>query len=230
MVTKTGDIFTTVTIEGALLPPDILQRVTDGDSDLGGLNPEAYHLYGERLNEATNRAWNRLQGAWQAFKQAHERLPDDDIGTTITRERWLMVLFDSMSYGRLESATAVELDGKSYAISHRYKAVPIHLLSYKVDLDKRTPGVAGAATGSPHSMMQVFLNRTDEYLWGFLSNGYRLRILRDNLSLTRQAYIEFDLQAMMEGAVYSDFVLLYLLCHQSGVSKTCQRKGRQKAS
>lgn len=217
MVSKVRELFTTVTIEGALLPPDILQRVTDGDSDLGGLNPEAYHLYGERLNEATNRAWNRLQGAWQAFKQAQERLPDDDLGTTITRERWLMVLFDSMSYGRLESATAVELDGKSYAISHRYKDVPIHLLSYKVDLDKRTPGVAGAATGSPHSMMQVFLNRTDEYLWGFLSNGYRLRILRDNLSLTRQAYIEFDLQAMMEGEVYSDFVLLYLLCHQSRV-------------
>lgn len=217
MVSKVRELFTTVTIEGALLPPDILQRVTDGDSDLGGLNPEAYHLYGERLNEATNRAWNRLQGAWQAFKQAQERLPDDDLGTTITRERWLMVLFDSMSYGRLESATAVELDGKSYAISHRYKDVPIHLLSYKVDLDKRTPGVAGAATGSPHSMMQVFLNRTDEYLWGFLSNGYRLRILRDNLSLTRQAYIEFDLEAMMEGEVYSDFVLLYLLCHQSRV-------------
>ena len=197
MVTKTRDLFTTVTIEGALLPPDILQRVTDGDTDLGGLHPEAYHLYGERLNEATNRAWNRLQGAWQAFKGAQERLPDDDIGTTITRERWLLVLFNALDYGRLDSATAVELDGKSYAISHRYKDVPIHLLSYKVDLDSRTKGVVGAATGSPHSMMQVFLNRQDEHLWGFLSNGYRLRILRDNLSLTRQAYIEFDLQAMM---------------------------------
>ena len=217
MVTKTQDIFTTVTTEGALLPPDILQRVTDGDSDLGGLHPEAYHLYGERLNEATNRAWNRLQGAWQAFKQAQERLPEDDLGTTITRERWLLVLFNVLDYGRLESATAVDIDGKSYAISHRYKAVPIHLLSYKVKLDERTKGVAGAATGSPHSMMQVFLNRKDEHLWGFLSNGYQLRLLRDNLSLTRQAYIEFDLQAMMEGEVYSDFVLLYLLCHQSRV-------------
>jgi very-short-patch-repair endonuclease len=217
MVTKIRDLFTTATIEGALLPPDILQRVTAGDSDLGGLRPEDYHLYGERLNEATNRAWNRLQGAWQAFKQAQERLPEDDLGTTLTRERWLLVLFNALDYGRLDAATAVELDGKSYAISHRYKSVPIHLLSYKVDLDSRTKGVAGAATGSPHSMMQVFLNRTDDYLWGILSNGYRLRILRDNVSLTRQAYIEFDLQAMMEGEVYSDFVLLYLLCHQSRV-------------
>lgn len=217
MVTKTRELFTTVSTEGALLPPDILQRVTDGDSDLGGLHPQDYHLYGERLNEATNRAWNRLQGAWQAFKQAQGRLPEDDLGTTITRERWLMVLFNALDYGRLDSATAVDIDGKSYAISHRYKDVPIHLLSYKVKLDERTKGVAGAAAGSPHSMMQVFLNRKDEHLWGILSNGYQLRILRDNLSLTRQAYIEFDLEAMMEGEVYSDFVLLYLLCHQSRV-------------
>jgi hypothetical protein len=30
-------------------------------------------------------------------------------------------------------------------------------------------------------------------------NGLRLRILRDNVSLTRQAYVEFDLEAMMNG-------------------------------
>ncbi|MCK4794576.1 MAG: N-6 DNA methylase [Desulfobacteraceae bacterium] len=44
-----------------------------------------------------------------------------------------------------------------------------------------------------------------------------LRILRDNVSLTRSAYVEFDLQAMMDGEAYSDFFLLYLLCHQSRV-------------
>ena len=219
MVTRTHDIFTTVTIEGALLPPDILRRVAEGDSDIDGLHPESYHLYGERLNEATNRAWNRLCGAWQAFQQGRDRLPDDDIGTTLTRERWLLILFSALDYGRLDTATAVEIDGKSYPISHRYKELPVHLLSYRVDLDRRTKGVAGAATGSPHSLLQVFLNRDDNHLWGIVSNGLRLRLLRDNLSLTRQAYIEFDLEAMMEGDVYSDFVLLYLLCHQSRVEQ-----------
>src|SRR5262245_9530549 len=36
-------------------------------------------------------------------------------------------------------------------------------------------------------------------------------------SLTRQAFIECDLQGMMEGEVYADFVLLWLICHQSRV-------------
>ena len=60
-------------------------------------------------------------------------------------------------------------------------------------------------------------NRREESLWGFFSNGLVLRILRDNVSLSRQAYVEFDLEAMMEGEVYADFALLWMLCHQSRV-------------
>ena len=44
-----------------------------------------------------------------------------------------------------------------------------------------------------------------------------LRVLRDNVALTRQAYVEFDLEAMFTGEVYADFVLLWLVCHQSRV-------------
>jgi hypothetical protein len=68
---------------------------------------------------------------------------------------------------------------------------------------------------APHGLLQAFLNRSEHHLWGFVSNGLLVRILRDNASLTRQAYVEFDLEAMMEGEVYSDFVVLWLLCHQS---------------
>ncbi|MHC4458682.1 MAG: Eco57I restriction-modification methylase domain-containing protein, partial [Planctomycetota bacterium] len=138
-------------------------------------------------------------------------------GTTITRERWLLPLFQELGYGRLITSRAIEIDGKSYPISHLWQHTPIHLVGCQIDLNRRTPGVAGAARSSPHSLVQELLNRSDEHLWAFLSNGLRLRILRDNISLTRQAYVEFDLEAMMEGEVYADFVLFWLLCHQSRV-------------
>jgi len=41
--------------------------------------------------------------------------------------------------------------------------------------------------------------------------------MRDHHSLTRQAYVEFDLQAIMDGEQYSEFLLLWLICHQSRV-------------
>jgi hypothetical protein len=219
MATRTRDIFTTIHTEGAILPPDLLQRIAEGGDGLEGLRAEDYHRPGEKLNEVINRAWNVLLGAWANFQTAQAQLPADDIGTTLTRERWLLPLFRELDYGRLPTERAVEIDGKSYPISHRDAEgnVPIHLVSFRVDLDRRTPGVAGASIMSPHSMVQVFLNRSDEHLWGFLSNGLRLRILRDNVSLTRQAYVEFDLEAMMTGEVYADFVLLWLLCHSSRV-------------
>ena len=214
--------FTTIQSEGALLPPDVLRRVENLDGDLGGLSPDAYHLApGERLNEAINRSWNRLLGAWKNFRDALEKLPEGDHATTPTRDRWLLPLFQELGYGRLAAvATAREIEGKRYPISHSWGAVPIHLVGCRVPIDRRTPGVRGAAGANPHSLLQEFLNRADDCLWGFVSNGLRLRLLRDNLSLTRQAYVEFDLESMMEGEVYTDFSLLWLVCHQSRLEAT----------
>lgn len=217
MKKNNNNLFTTIRTEGAILPPDILQRIAAA-KDLDGLKPQDYHLVrGERLNEAVNRSWNRLLGVWESFRKGRESLPSTDVGTSLTRERWLLPLFQELGYGRLQGTKAVEMDGKSYAISHGWGSTPIHLVGCRVDLDTRSAGVAGAARTSPHSLLQDFLNRSDDHLWGFVSDGLKLRVLRDNVSLTRQAFVEFDLESMMEGEQYSDFLLLWLLCHQSRV-------------
>ena len=216
MQTRNRNTFTTIHTEGALLPVDLLQRISENDRSLEGLDPQSYHLApGEKINEAINRSWNRLNGLWGGFKTSRNRLGPTDAGTTLTRERWLLPLFQELGFGRLATARAVEIAGKSYPISHRWQNIPLHLVGCGLELDKRTPGAAGAARISPHSLLQEYLNRSDEALWGVVSNGLSLRILRDNATLTRQAYLEFDLESMFEGEVYSDFVLLWLLGHQS---------------
>lgn len=221
MQTRNRNTFTTIHTEGALLPVDLLQRISENDKNLEGLNPESYHLApGEKLNEAINRSWNRLSGLWGTFQAAHGRLGSNDAGTTLTRERWILPLFQELGFGRLSTSKAVEIEGKSYPISHRWHNVPLHLVGCGIELDKRTPGAAGASRTSPHSLMQEYLNRSDDIQWGVISNGLGLRILRDNATLTRQAYIEFDLESMFDGEVYSDFVLLWLISHQSRFETT----------
>jgi hypothetical protein len=213
---KTSEPFTTVRTEGGLLPSALLQRIVNGDRGLPGLEPTSYHLTAnERLTETVSRAWHRLLGAWASFRAAAAQLPQREPATTLTRERWLLVLFQELGYGRLLGARAIEFEGKSYPISHFWHHSPIHLVGCRVDLDQRTAGVHGAARTSPHSLVQEFLNRSEQHLWGFVSNGLRLRILRDNVSLTRQTFVEFDLEGMFDGEVYADFMLLWLLCHQS---------------
>jgi hypothetical protein len=216
MSTRILAAFSTIRTEGAMLPSDILVRVASGDKSLGGLEESSYHLApGEKIGEATNRAWNRLQAAWANFQSAREKLAGTDTGTTLTRERWLLPLFQLLDYGRLQAAKAEEIGSKPYAISHAWQQTPIHLVGCNVDLDQRIQTATGGMRSSPHSLLQELLNRSDQHLWGIVSNGLRLRLMRDNISLTRQAYVEFDLEAMMAGEGYPDFILLWLLLHQS---------------
>lgn len=149
MQVRHREVFTSIKTEGAILPPDLLQRISSGDGDLDGLRPQDYHLAeGEKLNEAINRSWNVLQGYWRSFQNGKEKLPESDLGTTLTRERWLLPLFQGLGYGRLLTQKAIEIENKTYPISHGWNKTPIHLVGCKVDLDRRMAGVAGAARSS----------------------------------------------------------------------------------
>ena len=210
--------FVSVTSVGGLLPTDLLREVAAGSRELDGTSAEAYGLApGERLNDHITRSWNRLVNVWAAFVEHCRQRPEHDLtATALTRQRWLNPLFDELGFSGLPTARAREIDGKEYAISHQWgDTVAVHLLGAEVPVDRRSPGVPGAARTSPHGLVQEFLNRSDEHLWALLSNGRTLRLLRDNASLTRQAYVEFDLNAIFEGELYSDFTLLWLACHRT---------------
>ena len=88
------------------------------------------------------------------------------------------------------------------------------MLGWNVDLDKRAAtNIRGASRTAPHSLIQELLNRTDQHLWAILTNGKRLRLLRDNIVMGRPAYIEFDLEGMFIGEQFADFAILYALAH-----------------
>ncbi len=216
--------FTTVRSVGGLLPTDLLAAVAAGDRDLPGLNPTDYGLVGrETLREGANRSFTRLQAAWADFRRLVPPGPVTGPQTEVTRNRWLRVLFSELGYGRLPTAPAggITVDGptgiRAYPVSHLWAHTPVHLLGAGVSLDHRSAGVPGAASSAPHSTVQELLNRAPDLLWGFVSNGLRLRLLRDSASLVRQAYVEFDLEAMFDGEVFADFVLLWLVTHASRV-------------
>ena len=150
------------------------------------------------------------------FKAAHDTLPPSDPGHKLTVERWLLPFWKVLDHGTLRSAPPAVIDEKPYPISHTHHHSLFHLVGFRHDLDKRTE-TAGRQF-SPHGLVQEFLNRSDAFLWGFVSNGLKLRILRDNIRLTHQAFVEFDLQAMFDGRQYADFALLWRLCHESRVT------------
>ncbi|MFF8945716.1 Eco57I restriction-modification methylase domain-containing protein [Streptomyces sp. NPDC014864] len=212
----------TVATVGGLLPYDLLVRIKEGKEQTGS-KPADYRLYakGDSVRDAAERSWGYLRGVWTAYQDALARDgADADPGVHavgLTTERWLLPLFEQLGFGALAPVPAPGLrsrDGeKDFDVSHHWAHVPVHLTGWNVPLDQRTPELAKQI---PQSMVQEYLNRSaDSTLWGVLSNGRQLRLLRESASLTGAAFIEFDLQAIFEGDRSDDFVLLWRLLHRT---------------
>lgn len=208
-------------VVGGVVPPSLLARIQAGEvADPISLSPASYHLAGrETIGDATSRAWSYLRGAWTAWREHAAAQPPGGTGTGAARERWLLVLLRELGYGHVPPTPGGYLiEGREYPVSHAWQYVPIHLLGPGADLDHRNPGVAGAAR-APQAMVQELLNRDDARLWAILSNGVRLRLLRDSTALAGSAYLEFDLETIFEGELYPEFRLMWQLCHVSRVEK-----------
>lgn len=206
---------------GGVVPPGLLARIQAGElKDPTGLSPASYHLVGrETVRDAASRAWSYLRGAWTAWRDHTAKLSPGTPGTGPARERWLLVLLRELGYGQVPALPGgYTIDNREYPVSHAWQHVPIHLLGPGVDLNHRNPGVTGAAR-APQAMVQELLNRSNAHLWAILSNGLRLRLLRDSTALTGSAYLEFDLEAIFDGELYPEFLLLWQLCHVSRLEK-----------
>lgn len=216
--------FQAISVVGGVVPPSLLGRIQSGEvNDPKSLDPASYHLMGtETVRDASSRSWGYLRTAWQSWREldAKKRPDGQGAGTGDARQKWLLILLREFGYGQVPATGGgLQAADATYPISHRWESVPIHLLGPGVELDKRSPGVEGAAKRAPQAMVQEFLNRESDYLWAILSNGLKLRLLRDSTALAGSAYIEFDLETIFDSDLYPEFQILWQLCHQSRLDK-----------
>jgi hypothetical protein len=79
--------------------------------------------------------------------------------------------------------------------------------------------VKGMSRMSPHALTQEYLNLT-EHLYALVTNGHKLRLLRDSSRLIKLSFLEFDFERIFEDELFSDFALLYRLLHASRMPAT----------
>lgn len=82
-------------------------------------------------------------------------------------------------------------------------------------LDRRSPTLSTDRSRSPAFALQDYLNDSDDALWGLVTNGAFLRLMRDNASLTRPAYIEADLTQIFTNEDAASFAVLWSLIHRT---------------
>lgn len=212
--------FQAVRIEGGLFAPDLLDRLLA--EDLPGQKPRDFGLDGRRgLTDEISAVFADATDLWRVFKHRLEKLREDDPGTSITRDNWVVPFLGLIGYELYFNRKAYTIDGLTFAISHRAgehdDTPPVHIVGVNQELGRLAP--SGRPRLAPHSLLQEFLNRTDA-LWGIVTNGMVLRILRDSTYIRRQCYVEFDLEAIFEQRLFQDFVILYRLLHRTRLPKS----------
>lgn len=209
--------FTAIRIEGGLFQAEFLQRVAN--SDAPGQSPEGYAVPpGRNLRDEIGRYWTIAEALWQEYRR--DRLRTDINARRTGIERWLVrLLREVFGYSDITRATASTAIGdRQFPISHRAggTAVPLLLTIAEHDLDRSNAAFGDEGRRrAPHAAMQEYLNAEPAAQWGIVANGPRLRLLRDNPSLTRPAYVEADLERIFEEGLYPDFAAIWLMAHVS---------------
>ena len=204
--------YPSIRIEGQILSADLIDAIEQGNKHSQDARDFGFETRTSVKNEIAD-AWAAARSFWTIYQNKLAKLDETSAATTETRNLWLSPLLSQLGY-QPELATAAEVNGKTYAISHRDHSrdgLPIHVMGWGDEMDKRRVGVNRL---SPHATLQEYLNVT-EHLYGLVSNGRQLRLLRDSSRLIKLTYLEFDLQRMFEEELYADFAILFRLLHAS---------------
>lgn len=214
---------TALTVEGGLIAPAQIAAIAAATSPAAEYGaPKGVTLRDEitryfRIAQAHWRGFARLEnpGAAQVAAFAQGLLTQafgfDDLAGPITRERGgrRYPLALEARGGRVPVVAAPTLpDADAF-----HRALP--------EFGDGAPGAQGGTSGggqarrSPTALLQDWLNASETALWGLVFVGDRLRLMRDNASFTRPAWIEADLGAILRDEMFSDFTALWLLIHAS---------------
>lgn len=206
--------FEALSIEGGLLSPEWLSKVAQLQA---GTQAEAdYRIHkGLNLRDEIGRYWRIAQAHWADFKSGRIAKADPK---AISERFVLALLRDAFGFSSLAKVEPVVLAERMYPIGQAALGgrVPVVVAPADSGLDAITSLFGdGSRRRSAFGLAQEYLNAQEGALWGIASDGASLRIVRDNASLTRPAWIEADIQRIFAEERYADFAALWLLCHET---------------
>ncbi len=207
--------FPAIDIQGSVISADLLGKIRAEQATFQqgkDFNKDFTNL---KLKDEISLAWQDAKGQWTIFNNKLKRVTAGETAATETRSFWILPLLSNLGYDFQYLKQAEEINGKSFWINNRDNSIggfPLFIAGYNESIDRRSENKTLRI--SPHALVQEYLNYS-EHLYGLVTNGRQLRLLRDASRLTRLSYVEFNLERIMEEDLYSDFVILYRLLHKS---------------
>ncbi|WP_440965184.1 Eco57I restriction-modification methylase domain-containing protein [Massilia sp. GER05] len=221
-------VYRAIRIVGGFIPADELARLTTLAEPTSTEQTEAQYRIskGLKLRDEIARDFKIAQSLWKDFQVLRKRA-DVNAHEVTVREFLLPLMRDVLHFSDIGRCAAVESNGHTYAIGHAAEGgrVPLVFAAYDQPLDvsvarfgETNPDTGKVRRRSPYMLAQETLNASDASLWAIVTNGLTLRILRDNPSLTRPAYVDIDLEVLFTEELHPDFTAFWLLAHASRFS------------
>lgn len=219
--------YTSIHIYGHLLSDDILHNI-ERDNTLIGNRDQDFGM-DISVSSTIDYVWSSLRNDWNFYKEraGNERLVNKDPYGTRRARDLMERLLQSLGYKLDRQVANIEVAGTGYDISYTCTDLgnmPFVIIGEnittdgsintldKCSLDYRAKG--NMRKKSAHATMLEYLNAT-ENVYGIISNGQILRIIRNSGQLVKLTYIEFDLRRMLEEDKYTEFCLMFRLLHAS---------------
>jgi len=212
--------FSAISIEGGLIAPDQIRAITSAAPDQKTAADYGCPK-GTNLRDEITRYFRIAQAHWQGYAKIEQPT------TRQTAEFAKELLTQAFGF-TLIGPNHHHRDDRHYNIAWEAKggrvpvvvAPPAPAEKGKVGdgFSRALPEFGDGADGrtqrrSPTVLLQEWLNANPDITWGLVFSGDRVRLMRDNASLTRPAWIEADLGSIFRDDMFADFTALWLLIH-----------------
>jgi len=205
--------FESLSIEGGLLSSEWLSRIAQLEAP--GQRDSDYTIpKGLNIRDEIGRYWRIAQATWIEFKAG---LPCATDGLSLTQKFVSAILRDVFALKPFQRESSISFGDHVYPITLLAGGrVPIAIAAAGHGLDAPSSQFGdGVRRRSCFGLVQEYLNERQSGLWGIAADGLQLRLLRENASLTKPAWIEVDLERLFTEERFADFVVLWLLLHES---------------
>ena len=209
--------FAAIEVVGGLLPTDVIAQIAAGDA--AEQSDDSYGVpKGLKLRDEIARFYQIAHAHWESFEAAKGANASAPIGFVQS------LLSECFGFKTLTKSAGKVIADRTFPVnfSAENRRIPV-IIAPPAPADSRKPGIDEALSQfgddtrrrSATQLLQEYLNADEDALWGITCDGSVLRIMRDNASLTRPAWIEVNFEKIFTEGLFPDFSAVWLILHAS---------------
>jgi len=170
----------------------------------------------KKVDELIATTFEKLRERWEEHRK---QIIGHKLDNTELRNKWILPLLRALDFQPIYFATTTKSEsGIEYQIPYKgwesEYAPQIHMVHTTQEFDSKDKRSRTHPNKSPQDCLQQYLN-TSHHQWAILTNGKKIRLLRDFYHSITKGFLEFDLEGIFETADTEQFRVFYRIVHRS---------------